>query len=65
MGCANIHDFITGTTIALPRRHLSGRAMGEALDIVRPNLDAEALVARHIQALEGLHAAAVSEIPLQ
>ena len=65
MGCANIHDFITGTTIALPRRRMTGRAKGEALDIVRPNLDAEALVARHTQALEGLRAATVSEIPLQ
>ncbi len=42
-----------------------GRTAGEARDIVRPNLDAEALVARHLQALEGLHAAAASEVPLQ
>ncbi len=65
MGCANIHDFITGTTIALPRRRITGRAAGEALDIVRPNLEAEELVARHIQALEVLRTAAASEIPLQ
>ena len=65
MGCANIHDFITGTTIALPRRRTTGRVEGEARDIVRPNLDAEQLVARHIQALESLQAAAISEIPLQ
>ena len=65
MGCANIHDFITGTTIALPSRRITGRAAGEALDIVRPNLEAEELVARHMQALEGLHTAAPAEIPIQ
>ncbi len=65
MGCASIHDFITGTTIALPRRSAMRRDAVEARDIVRPNLEAEELVARHIQALQNLQSAAALEVPRQ
>jgi hypothetical protein len=48
MSCLQVHDFITGTTITLPRGGQATRESGGILDIVRPNEDAAALVSDHL-----------------
>lgn len=56
MGCAHIHDFIAGTTIALATPRVRGPGKRDRLDIVRPNLGAAELVTRHMRMLESLGA---------
>lgn len=56
MSCLHVHDFIAGTTITLPRAILERPVAQEGWDILRPNQQASALVARHVQVLEGLGA---------
>lgn len=48
MGCLQVHDFITGTTIALPRRGHLAPENRQTADIVRPNEAAAALVSEHL-----------------
>lgn len=48
MSCLQVHDFITGTTITLPRGGRTTRESGGTLDIVRPNEEAAALVSDHM-----------------
>jgi hypothetical protein len=55
MSCLQVHDFIAGTTIALPRGKPRAAAGGR-LDIVRPNGVAAALVADHLARLSALGA---------
>jgi hypothetical protein len=54
MACSHVHDFITGTTIALPRPSAAPGAEREIFDILHPSQIAAALVARHTAALEAL-----------
>jgi hypothetical protein len=54
MNCLQVHDFITGTTIALPRGKARVSLKGACLDIVRPNGSAAALVADHFARLSAL-----------
>jgi hypothetical protein len=56
MSCLQVHDFITGTTIALPRGKPRAGAGGGRLDIVRPNGAAAALVSAHLVRLSALGA---------
>jgi hypothetical protein len=56
MNCLQVHDFITGTTISLPRRKSGASARGASLDIVRPNGVAAALVSDHLARLTALGA---------
>lgn len=56
MSCLQVHDFITGTAIALPRGAARRVAAGGKLDIVRPNGSASALVADHMARLCALSA---------
>lgn len=56
MACLRIHDFIRGTTIALPVGEI-GNPKGDApWDVLRPNAIASALVLRHVEALDGFAA---------
>ena len=55
MGCFQIHDFIRGTTIALPRAMVGQSDNHEGCDILRPNREATTLVLRHVAALEALN----------
>ena len=52
MRCGYIQDFITGTRIALPRLANGSSGRFAEWDIVRPNSGAEAMIARHLRALE-------------
>jgi hypothetical protein len=54
MSCLQVHDFIIGTTIVLPRGKARASARGEFLDIVRPNAAAAALVADHLARIAAL-----------
>ena len=54
MSCLQVHDFIAGTTIALPRGKPRAAAGGGRLDIVRPNGIAAGLVADHFARLSAL-----------
>lgn len=54
MSCLQVHDFITGSTIALPRGKARASAKGGRMDIVRPNGGAAALVAHHLARLSAL-----------
>lgn len=56
MACSYIHDFISGTKIALPRP--TGRDANQSFqwDIVRQNESAGRMVLRHLEALEALRA---------
>lgn len=54
MNCLQVNDFVTGTTIALPRSTAAVSANGEWLDIVRPNGEAAALVAAHVARISAL-----------
>jgi len=48
MSCLQVHDFVTGTTITLPRGSQAPAEKGGNLDIVRPNGNAAALVSDHL-----------------
>jgi hypothetical protein len=52
MNCLHVHDFIKGTTIALPRANLSQPVDRERWDIFHPNQEAAELVLRHVDALK-------------
>ena len=52
MRCGYIQNLITGTRIALPRLANGSSDHSTAWDIVRPNSAAEAMIARHLRALE-------------
>ena len=65
MSCLRIHDFITGTTIALPPVPFGQRDQCDLLDILRPNRKAAALFSRHVQALEALQSNRKPEIAVQ
>ncbi|MGF1611679.1 MAG: hypothetical protein ACFCUQ_19915 [Kiloniellales bacterium] len=65
MGCAHIHDFITGATIALAAPRAGGQDEAAKLDIVRPNLGAAALVAHHLDMLESLVTPRDRGLPVQ
>lgn len=54
MSSLQVHDFISGTTIALPRGKARVSVAGGRLDIVRPNGSAAALVADHLARLSVL-----------
>jgi hypothetical protein len=56
MSCLQVHDFIAGTTIALPRGKPRASAGGGRLDIVRPNGIAAGVVADHLARLSVLGA---------
>lgn len=56
MSCLKVHDFITGTTIALPHGKARAAERGGRLDIVRPNGAAATLVASHLARLSALNA---------
>lgn len=56
MSCLHVHDFITDTTITLPRGRLTPHESGGILDIVRPNKDAAALVSDHLTRISALQA---------
>jgi hypothetical protein len=55
MSCANIYDFLNYPAIRFPNA-AAGRS-GERLgwDILRPNRQADALVAEHLKALNALN----------
>ena len=55
MSHSNVHDFIKGTTIALPRTVVSQSPDREAFDILRPSRKAAVLVSQHLEALDLLH----------
>jgi hypothetical protein len=55
MSCLQVHDFIAGTTITLPRGSQTA-GKGGNLDIVRPNVDAAALVSDHLARISVLAA---------
>ena len=54
MACQRVHDFVRGTTIALPHVNLEKSTDREIWDILRPNRKASDLVAQHVRAL-GTH----------
>lgn len=56
MTCTHIHDFIRGTTLALPRPGIGKSIRSSQWDIVRPNQNTQRLVSRHLKALEALKA---------
>ena len=51
MGSLRVHDFIKGTTIALPPVSLDRSIGQDSWDILRPNQEASELVARHVRVL--------------
>jgi hypothetical protein len=57
MSCLRAHDFISGTTITLPRSIIRREASNELWDILRPNEKAARLVSLHCEALQALNAA--------
>jgi hypothetical protein len=54
MICAQVHDFIRGTKIALPRPVAGKSIHPSRWDIVRSNQSAEQLVIRHLKALAAI-----------
>jgi hypothetical protein len=65
MGCFQVHDFITGTTIALPRAIIGQSANHDVWDVLRPNSEAAALVSRHVEALHALNTRQQSDTKAQ
>ena len=63
MGCLRVHDFINGTTIALPPVSIEREVGQRVWDILRPNQQASELVARHVQLLGTLSLQAESKGP--
>lgn len=51
MGCQRVHDFVKGTTIALPHVNLEKFTDREIWDILRPSRKASELVAQHVRVL--------------
>ena len=62
VSCLHLYNFITGTTIKLAPAATSQFPSGESYDILRPNLKADALVARHTETLCGLNFNRLSEV---
>lgn len=62
MICLHAHDFISGTTITLPRPIIRREASPELWDILRPNQKAARLVSLHCEALQALNAARQPEV---
>ena len=56
MSCTHVHDFISGTTLALPRPGARKLVRASQWEIVRPNQNAQRIVSRHLKALEALKA---------
>lgn len=54
MSCSHVHDFIKGTTIALPRAVVSQSPDREVFDILRPSSKAAVLVSQHTETLNRL-----------
>jgi hypothetical protein len=54
MICSQLHDFIRGTTIALPHPGTKKSIDPSHWDIVRPNESADRMVLRHLKSLEAI-----------
>jgi hypothetical protein len=65
MSCFQVHDFINGTTIGLPRPVADPSGSRRGWDILRPNAKAELLVARHAEMLSALDSAQKAKTAIQ
>ena len=61
--CGRIHDFINGTTVALPNRCSTPADDDMRWDILRPGKQALALVADHLAAMEKLSPVSAADGP--
>ena len=60
--CGRIHDFINGTTVALPSRRSRPADDCTRWDILRPSKQALALVNDHLAAIEKLSSIGAADL---
>lgn len=56
MGCARVHDFISGATITLVTPDADQSTDPDRIDILHANARARAVMAQHMKALQDLQA---------